>query len=328
MAYSTEVVRRARERLAQARDDRQRENREHLRIAYEQQPRLKEIDKALRMTMAKAARAVFAGGDAETLMNQAKEENLQLQREREWIIEEQFEPGFLDETPICPVCSGLGFVGSTMCSCLAELCRQEQKKELTFLSAGRESFDQFRLDYYSDKTDPRLGFSPRSVMEKTYADCRRYAFGFHSKAGNLLFSGNTGLGKTFLSACIARTVADQGYSVVYESAGHLFSALEKARFEANDENRRAAAKYTECDLLIVDDLGTELPGQFVTAALYSLINDRLLGNRPTIISTNLNVDELARRYNPQIASRLRGSYKRVAFVGDDIRLLRNKGVIQ
>ena len=327
MAYSTEVVRRARERLAQARDDRQRENREHLALAYAQQPRLREIDKQLRMTMAKAARAVFAGGDAEALMNQAKEENLALQREREWIIEEQFEPGFLDETPICSVCSGTGYVGSTMCDCLAELCRQEQKKELTFLSAGRESFDQFRLDYYSDKPTP-AGYSPRVVMEKTYQDCRRYAFGFNMASGNLLFSGNTGLGKTFLSACIARSVADQGYSVVYESAGHLFAALEKARFEANEENRRAAAKYTECDLLIVDDLGTELPGQFVTAALYSLINDRLLTGKPTIISTNLNSDEIARRYNPQIASRLRGSYKRVAFVGDDIRLLKNRGVIQ
>ena len=327
MAYSTEVVRRARERLAQARDDRQRENREHLRMAYEQQPRLKEIDRQLRMTMAKAAQAVFAGGNAETLMNQAKEENLALQREREWIVEEQFEPGFLDESPICPVCSGLGFVGSTMCDCLAELCRQEQKKELTFLAAGRESFDQFRLDYYSDKPTP-AGYTPRVIMEKTYQDCRRYAFGFSMASGNLLFSGNTGLGKTFLSACIARTVADQGYSVVYESAGHLFAALEKARFEANEENRRAAARYTECDLLIVDDLGTELPGQFVTAALYSLINDRLLDNKPTIISTNLNSDEIGRRYNPQIASRLRGSYKRVAFVGDDIRLLKNRGVIQ
>ena len=327
MAYSTEVVRRARERLAQARDDRQRENREHLALAYAQQPRLREIDKQLRMTMAKAARAVFAGGDAEALMNQAKEENLALQREREWILEEQFEPGFLDETPICSVCSGTGYVGSTMCDCLAELCRQEQKKELTFLSAGRESFDQFRLDYYSDKPTP-AGYSPRVVMEKTYQDCRRYAFGFNMASGNLLFSGNTGLGKTFLSACIARSVADQGYSVVYESAGHLFAALEKARFEANEENRRAAAKYTECDLLIVDDLGTELPGQFVTAALYSLINDRLLENKPTIISTNLNEDEIARRYNPQIASRLRGSYKRVAFVGDDIRLLKNRGVLR
>ena len=327
MAYSTEVVRRARARLAQARDDRQRQEREHLRIAYEQQPRLREIDKLLRMTMAKAAMAVFSGGDAGERMDRAKEENLALQRERAAIIAAEFEPGFLDETPICPTCSGTGYVGSTMCSCLAELCRQEQKKELTFLSAGKESFDQFRLDYYSDRVDPRLGFSPRSVMEKTYADCRRYAMGFSQNAGNLLFSGNTGLGKTFLSACIARCVADQGYSVVYESAGHLFATLEKARFEANDENRRAAAKYTECDLLIVDDLGTELPGQFVTAALYSLINDRLLENRPTIISTNLSVDDLARRYNPQIASRLRGSYRRVAFVGDDIRLLKNRGQI-
>jgi DNA replication protein DnaC len=327
MGYSIEVVRRARERLAQARSERERENREHLRVAYEQQPRLQEIDRQLRMTMAKAAMAAFAGGDAERLMAEAKQQNQSLQRERRQIVEGCFEEGFLDETPICTVCSGTGYVGSTMCDCLAELCRQEQKKELTFLSAGRESFDQFRLDYYSDKPTP-AGYVPRVIMEKTYQTCRRYAFGFHEKAGNLLFSGNTGLGKTFLSACIARTVADQGYSVVYESAGKLFQTLEKARFEANDENRRAAAKYAECDLLIVDDLGTELPGQFVTAALYSLINDRLLENKPTIISTNLSEEELVRRYNPQIASRLRGSYKRVAFVGDDIRLLKNRGVLR
>ena len=327
MGYSIEVVRRARERLAQARSERERENREHLRVAYEQQPRLQEIDRQLRMTMAKAAMAAFAGGDAERLMAEAKQQNQSLQRERRQIVAGCFEEGFLDETPICTICSGTGYVGSTMCDCLAELCRQEQKKELTFLSAGRESFDQFRLDYYSDKPTP-AGYVPRVIMEKTYQTCRRYAFGFHEKAGNLLFSGNTGLGKTFLSACIARTVADQGYSVVYESAGKLFQTLEKARFEANDENRRAAAKYAECDLLIVDDLGTELPGQFVTAALYSLINDRLLENKPTIISTNLSEEELVRRYNPQIASRLRGSYKRVAFVGDDIRLLKSKGVIR
>ena len=327
MGYSIEVVRRARERLAQARSERERENREHLRMAYEQQPRLQEIDRQLRMTMAKAAMAAFAGGDAERLMAEAKQQNQSLQRERRQIVEGCFEEGFLDETPICTVCSGSGYVGSTMCDCLAELCRQEQKKELTFLSAGRESFDQFRLDYYSDKPTP-AGYVPRVIMEKTYQTCRRYAFGFHEKAGNLLFSGNTGLGKTFLSACIARTVADQGYSVVYESAGKLFQTLEKARFEANDENRRAAAKYAECDLLIVDDLGTELPGQFVTAALYSLINDRLLEAKPTIISTNLSEEELVRRYNPQIASRLRGSYKRVAFVGDDIRLLKNRGVLR
>ena len=327
MGYSIEVVRRARERLAQARSERERENREHLRMAYEQQPRLQEIDRQLRMTMAKAAMSAFAGGDAERLMEEAKQQNLSLQHERRQIAEGCFAPGFLDEKPICAICSGSGYVGSAMCDCLAELCRQEQKKELTFLSAGQESFDQFRLDYYSDKPTP-AGYVPRVIMEKTYNTCRRYAFGFHDKAGNLLFSGNTGLGKTFLSACIARAVADQGFSVVYESANKLFQTLEKARFEGNEENRRAAAKYNECDLLIVDDLGTEMSGNFVVSALYSLINDRLLEAKPTIISTNLSEEELIRRYNPQIASRLRGSYKRVTFVGDDIRLLKNRGVLR
>ena len=326
MAYSNEVVRRARERLAEARAEREQENREHLRIAYERAPRLKEIDRQLRGTMAKAAMAVFAGGDAQAQMEKARQENQELQREREWILYNTFEDGFLDESPICPVCGGSGYVGSTMCECLMELCRQEQKQELTFLSAGRESFDQFRLEYYSDRVDPRMGASPRMIMEKSFQTCRRYALDFHMRAGNLLFSGNTGLGKTFLSACIARTVADKGFSVVYESAGHLFHTMEKARFEANEENRRASAKYAACDLLIIDDLGTELPGQFVTAALYSLINDRLLEQKPTIISTNLTEDDLVRRYNPQIASRLRGSYKRVAFVGDDIRLIKNRGL--
>mgnify|MGYP003296817464 CR=1 FL=1 len=323
MGYSIEVVRRARERLAQARSERERENREHLRVAYEQQPRLQEIDRQLRMTMAKAAMAAFAGGDAERLMAEAKQQNQSLQRERRQIVEGCFEEGFLDETPICDRCGGTGYVGSTMCDCLAELCRQEQKKELTFLSAGRESFDQFRLDYYSDKPTP-AGYVPRVIMEKTYQTCRRYAFGFHEKAGNLLFSGNTGLGKTFLSACIARTVADQGYSVVYESAGHLFSNLERAKFSGDEDARRICEKYTACDLLIIDDLGTELPGQFAATALYGLLNARLMAKKPMIITTNLNVTELGQRYMPQIASRLQGSFQLLPFAGQDIRLLKNK----
>ena len=325
MAYSAEVVRRARARLEQARSDRELENREHLLRAYEQVPRLREIDRQLRLTMAKAAQAVFAGGDAQELMEKAKQENLALQHERQWILDTNFEEGYLDESPICEKCGGSGYMGSTMCECLRELCRQEQKKELTVLSAGRENFEQFRLDYYPDKVDSRLGYSPRQIMEKTFQTCRRYAQTFSEKSGNLLFSGNTGLGKTFLSACIARTVADSGHSVVYESAGKLFSTLEKARFEGHEESRKAAEKYSVCELLIIDDLGTELPGQFVTSALYTLVNDRLLEGKPTIISTNLHEEDLSRRYSPQIASRLRGSYRRVAFVGEDIRLIKNRG---
>ena len=162
-------------------------------------------------------------------------------------------------------------------------------------------------------------------MEKTLQTCRRYAYSFTEKSENLLFSGDTGLGKTFLSACIARTVADRGYSVVYESAGHLFTNLERAKFSGDESAREDIRKYSQCDLLIVDDLGTEMPGQFTTAALYALVNDRLLTGKPMIVSTNLTIDELSRRYSPQILSRLRGSFRRVAFIGEDIRVLKNRG---
>ena len=326
MAYSAEVLKRARARLAEARADRESENRRHLEDAYNRIPRLREIDKQLRITMAMAAQAVFAsGGDVQAAMNEAKEKNLALQIERRELIAANFEDGWLDDAPICDRCGGTGYVGSQMCECLTELCRQEQKKELTFLSAGQERFDQFRADYYPDRIDPTYGVSIRTIMEKTFQTCKRYAYSFSDKSPNLLFSGDTGLGKTFLSACIARTVADSGHSVVYESAGHLFAKLERAKFEGSEEARQEAAKYTACDLLIVDDLGTEMAGQFVTAALYTLINDRLLERKPTIISTNLTVDDLSRRYSPQIVSRLRGSYVRVPFLGDDIRVKKNWG---
>ena len=326
MAYSKEIVRKARERLAQAKADRESENQEHLARAYEQLPRLKEIDNQLRRTMSLAARAAFGGGDVQAAMNQAREANQALQRERETLVRLHFEEGYLDESPICDRCGGSGYIGTSMCECLTELCRQEQKKELSLLSGSKESFSQFRLDYYPDRYDPKYGASARTIMEKTLSACRTYAATFSQKSENLLFSGDTGLGKTFLSACISRVVADRGYSVAYESASHLFSNLEQAKFNNDEEAKQASAKYTACDLLIVDDLGTEMPSQFVTASLYSLINDRLLANKPTIISTNLNTEEFARRYSAQIASRLKGSYKRLAFVGEDIRLLKNKGL--
>ena len=326
MAYSAEVVSRARARLAQAKEDRESENRQHLAEAYTRVPRIKEIDMQLRRTMAQAAQAAFLqGSDGRELMEQIREENLGLQEERARLAEENFEEGFLDETPICDKCGGSGYVGSTMCECLRELCRQEQKKEVSILSGSKESFNQFRLDYYPDRVDPQYGASPRTIMERNFQNCRRYAATFNLNAGNLLFVGGTGLGKTFLSACIARTVADRGYSVVYETAAHLFGKLEKARFNPTEESRREAEKFTACDLLIVDDLGTEMPGQFVTASLYSLLNDRMLAGKPMVVSTNLNVDEVSRRYTPQIASRLYGGFQRLTFVGEDIRVLKNRG---
>ena len=327
MAYSMEVVRRARDRLAQAKEDRESENRQHLARAYAQVPRIREIDIQLRRTMAQAAQAAFLqGSDGKELLEEARKTNLSLQREREELVRLNFEEGYLDESPICRLCGGTGYVGANMCECLMELCRQEQKREITVLSGNKETFSHFKLDYYSDCIDPKLGSSPRVIMEKNLKICREYAFSFSGNSGNLLFMGGTGLGKTFLSACIARTVADRGYSVVYESSPHLFSKMERVKFSNDQEVKREIDNYVKCDLLIIDDLGTEMPGQFVNAAFYSLLNDRIMAGMPMIISTNLNVDELMRRYSPQIASRLMGSFNCRRFEGEDIRVLKNRGV--
>lgn len=326
MAYSAEVVRRARQRLAQAKEDRESENRQHLMEAYAQVPRIREIDIQLRHTMAKAAQAAFRqGSDGRAEMDAVRMENLKLQRERARLAAEHFEEGFLDDSPVCEQCGGSGYVGTNMCECLRELCRQEQKKEVSILSGSKETFNQFRLEYYSDEFDRRFGASPRMLMERNFQSIRRYALTFTPNAENLLFVGGTGLGKTYLAACVARAVADRGYSVSYETAAHLFAKLEQAKFTPTEDNRREAAKLAECDLLIIDDLGTEMPGQFVTAALYSLLNDRLLSGKPMLITTNLNIEEMGRRYSPQIASRIYGGFEGKTFIGEDIRIQKSRG---
>ena len=131
--------------------------------------------------------------------------------------------------------------------------------------------------------------------------------------------GATGLGKTHLSLAIANEVIRRGYGVIYVSAPAIIAHYEN-RMRQRSETDELLDMATDCDLLIIDDLGTEIVSQFTLTALYTLINDRVLCGKPTIISTNLTTDGISRRYNPQIASRLRGNFRRVAFVGDDIRL--------
>ena len=235
MAYSAEVVSRARARLAQAKEDRESENRQHLAAAYAKVPRLREIDLLLRRTMAQAAYAAFEqGSDGRELLEQARQENLALQQERAILAKENFEEGYLDDSPICDKCGGTGYIGSNMCECLRELCRQEQKKEVSILSGSRDTFNQFRLDYYPDRLDPKYGASPRAIMERNFKVCRTYGLTFTPDAGNLLFVGGTGLGKTFLSACIARVVSERGFSVVYDTAEHIFSQMEEEKFRSED----------------------------------------------------------------------------------------------
>jgi DNA replication protein DnaC len=266
---------------------------------------------------------VFTKGQTDAL-EQAKQANLALQAERKALIAPHFPPEYLEEKPLCPHCGGSGYVGSTMCSCLQALCQTELKKTISLFSAGERSFADFRLEYYSDAVVPQYGVSYRAIMSMTLDVCKRYAAEFTPDSGNLLFVGGTGLGKTFLSSCIAREVAEKGYGVAYESAPRLFAKLEKDQFRPDEESAGVVAELYEKTLLIIDDLGTELTGAFTISALYSLINERLLHGKPTIISTNLNIGEIRQRYSPQIASRLEGSFQRLTFVGEDIRVLKNK----
>ncbi len=322
MAYSEAILRRAQERLAQAKADHEAEVAARMNSIYQQYPRLLEIDKAMRRSVSQAVAAAFRKGeDTVAAIAAIKEENLALQREREWILEaNDLDENLLESTPFCPHCSGSGYVGAAMCECLRELCRQEQKKELSSLLGGKEHFDLFRLDYYPDEPDGQLGVSPRQLMENTYQHCRRYAKNFSRKSPSLLFTGDPGLGKTFLSACIARSVADSGYSVVYDTVGKLFSDFEAVKFGGDHSD--LTRKYLECDLLIIDDLGTEMTTQFTQSVLYQVINSRMMEEKPVIISTNLGTDAISHRYAGPIASRLLGTYQLCLFLGRDIRQLR------
>ena len=322
MAYSADVVRRARRVLEGQKAYHESRQQALLREVYETLPRIREIDMQLRSSMVEAAQAAFLGG-ANT-MEQVKQANLALQAERKALILANFPAEYAEEKPLCERCGGSGYIGTAMCTCLSEICRQEQKKELSLLACDEHRFADFLLDYYPETVDPQYGVSPRVVMGRILSICQKYAEDFTPSSGNLLFNGSTGLGKTMLSACIATFVAEKGYSVSYETAAHLFGKLEKDHFRPDEESAEAVKKLSTCDLLIIDDLGTELPGNFTVAALYTLLNDRLLAGKPMIISTNLNIDEVRARYSPQIASRLEGSFQLLPFVGNDIRVLKNK----
>ena len=322
MPYSSEVIGRARQRLESEKTDKRSRYYANLEQAYREVPRLRQIDMAMKQNVAQAVQSAFVDGPQK--MAQAQEENERLQRQWDALVAQHFPKGFLDETPYCPHCGGLGYVGKQMCSCLQELCRQEQIREVENLSCGQGRFEDFRLDYYSDRADPKIGVSPRLIMEQNLRLARRFAQQFQ---GNLLFVGGTGLGKTFLSACIATAATQQGYSVTYETASHLFNNMEKHRFNPDEKTQEIVRRYEESDLLIIDDLGTELSGNFVTAALYNLVNDRLLAGKPMVISTNLTIDEIRARYSPQIASRLQGNFQGLTFLGEDIRVLKNRGVL-
>ncbi len=333
MSYEQNVMQRANARLLRRREIRERKRYDLEQELYRREPKLRELDRAIRGTMTELTELAVCGRPVEAdgpEISDIRRRNLELQAKRAEVLKSLgYEADALDDKPACSLCGDTGWNGGEMCTCLRELCAAEQMKALTALLnlTEEQSFDKLRLDVYSTAPYQGEGYSPREKMQKVVAVCEGFARQFpHYPLKNLLFSGDTGLGKTFLSGCIARTVSEGGCSVVYDTAINLFAAFETRKFtrdaaeerQARDDTRR----YLSCDLLILDDLGSELTTPLVQSTLYEVVNSRLQADKRTIISTNLSMEQIAQRYTPQIASRIGGLYRELTFYGQDIRLNR------
>jgi len=327
VAYDRKILAAARRRYEEKIRAFQAEREARLRAVYEAVPEAEEIDRELRAAVMEAINvALQKGEDPVSAVEAIGRRSLALQERRGRLLEAAgFPKDYTDRDYYCPACRDTGYTGTEMCSCLKALYIEEQNAALSSLfKLGSESFETFDLSWYDD-TPASDGTSPRQAMRNVYDICVAYAQRFADAKISLLFSGPTGVGKTFLSACIARAVAEKGFSVVYDTAVSLFHAFEADKFQKGEDPEAAHAavrRILTCDLLIIDDLGTEMTTAFTISALYEIVNTRLITGKKTIISTNLGREEIKARYGPQIASRLLGEYEFLAFAGEDIRLRR------
>lgn len=228
---------------------------------------------------------------------------------------------YLDDIYDCPDCRDTGYVGSEKCHCFQQhildvLYDQSNLRELI----QTENFQNFRLDYYSEYPGANGALSPRENMREILTRCRRFIGTFDIPGDNLLISGNTGVGKTFLANCIAAEILQKGKSVIYMTAHQFFSELADYTFRRNQGNSDTLSFLLHCDLLIIDDLGTELNNGFINSQLFLCINERILHKKSTIISTNLSLKQLSQAYTERISSRFIESYEYFQIYGEDIRI--------
>ena len=330
MAYDGKLLARARERQEQRREANRNEQQRRLTQVYARVPEIRDIDDRLRGHMAKLVQLTLSRrSDMQEQLAALEKENLDLQMRRAELLTEHGWPvDYLDEIVSCRLCRDSGMVDGHPCACVDRLYKQELTKELSgLLRHGDESFERFDLTLYSDQPGP-TGLVPREAMQINFAICKRFSENFPEVSRSLLLWGGTGVGKTYLSACIARVVAAKGCSVCYDTAASALDAFERQKFsrdaeEAESEARRVR-RMLSCDLMILDDLGTEMVTSVSVSALYTLINTRLIEGKKTVINTNLSPEELRKKYSPQIASRIEGEFEILPFVGDDIRRLRKR----
>ena len=284
---------------------------------YARNGRIKEIDDALsRFGIKLLAVATLPDGEREEGFFKIEKEMSSLREEKKKLLLELGYPAdYTDVKYECEKCSDTGYIGIKMCECMK---REVVKRRYRASGIGKylesQSFDNFSLDYYP------FG-KAREKMLSNLDYLKNFADTFNSESGeSLLFVGSTGLGKTHLSAAIAKKGIEKGYSVVYDSAQNIVSAFERERFSTEPD--KLTDKYFNSDLLIIDDLGAEVQSKSSVSYFYTLINTRLISSKSTIISTNLGATRLCQHYEDRIVSRLFGEYTVFLFEGEDIRKIK------
>lgn len=289
--------------------------------AYERSPRLKEIDHSIAECSVASARKLLDGDP--TALQKLKDQIADFRSQKKSLLaelgypEDYFEPVYL-----CPDCKDTGYVNGKRCHCFTQ-----QAIDLVYTQSNikdilsKENFDTFSFDYYSDnEINPTTGLSSLVTAKAAVAKCHEFIDHFDDTFSNLLFYGDTGIGKTFLSNCIAKELLDSGHSVIYFTAFQLFDILSKGVFEKDAEALALHQNIFDCDLLIIDDLGTELANSFTTSQLFLCLNERILRKKATLISTNLNMNQIADIYSERVLSRISDSYTIIKLFGGDIRM--------
>lgn len=323
MGYSKEIYDSANRVLETRRQRAKQEAETRQNMFYIRFPRAKEIKKSLAATSINAAKAILNGANTKEQLTLLKDKNLKLQNELSLLLKSAgFPEDHLEIKYNCTNCNDNGYIDGRMCSCMKKLLRQEAYNSLNKLSPlSLCSFESFSLEYYSFESIRPGEPSPRKRMENIFKYCKNYALNFKLSSDNLLMQGATGLGKTHLSLSIAKAVIDKGYGVIYGSTQNIINKLEKERFRNSRDNDIIESEQylIDCDLLILDDLGTEFATSFSNATIYNIINSRMMLEKPTIISTNLSIRELEKNYYERFISRIMGNSIRLEFLGNDIR---------
>jgi len=331
MAYDGKILAKARDIIAERKLRNEAEQNRRRAEVYSRIPAVIEAEAEItRLMTGVASEALKKGSDAgEAIATAQSNCEILLKRHDELLSSAGFPKDYLDAIFSCAKCRDTGYILGKSCECLESLYQEEAVKELSsMLNIDGRSFENFDLSYYSKAFEQNLGSSPYQIMSNIFNLCKDYAAGFGKNSFNLLFRGNTGLGKTYLSACIARVVSEKAFSVVYDTSVSVMEAFELQKFgRGGDDSAEISSRvrrYLDCDLLILDDLGTEMTTNFTLSALYTLINNRLLGGGKTIITTNLSEEDLRKRYSPQTVSRLEGEYIILNFAGRDIRTIKHE----